>query len=368
MITMVNFETYAQQIIFGAGSLTEIGPAVVRHNLTRLLLITSPSLRPAGHLAILETVLQPHLVATYESAQAHVLEHQLQEIMGLAGHQQINGVIGLGGGSCLGLAKAVGHRSQLPIIAIPTTYAGSEMTAVYGITEQATDGRSRKVTVRDKGAIPRLVIYDPQLTLGLPAGITASTAINALAHAIEALYSVTANPLSTALALQAIPSLHNALPQCLAQPQQLAARVELMQGAHLAGAALSTVSMALHHGLCHVLGGTAGLPHGVANAIMLPHALRFNLPVATKVLAQVAEMMGVSRPEAPPIASATNAAEYISDFIGQLGLPQRLREVGLSQSDLPYLAQIAFQNQTIHQNPRPVVSAGQLESILRAAW
>lgn len=365
---MANFATYAQQIIFGAGSVGELGPIVEKLALTRLLLITSPSLRPAGHLAPLETNLQTRLVVTYEAAQAHVPDYQLADIMALVGHQQINGVIGLGGGSCIGLAKAVGHKSKLPIIAIPTTYAGSEMTPVYGITQHTPDGNSRKVTVRDAGAVPQIVVYDPQLTLGLPAGITASTAINALAHAIEALYAVNRNPLSTALARQVIPLLHKALPQCLAAPHQLAARNELMQGAHLAGAALSTVTMALHHGLCHVLGGTAGLPHGVANAIVLPHAMRFNLTAATNELAQVAELMGVSRPGQSPLANGRKAAEYTSDFITQLGLPQRLREVGLSQNDLPYLAEVAFQNQTIHQNPRPIVTAGQLESLLRAAW
>src|SRR5207302_9769191 len=186
-------------------------------------------------------------------------------------------LIGMGGGSPLGMAKAVSfsltekHSSAsigssspnaqplVPVVAIPTTYAGSEITPVYGITRQVDDV-ARKVTVSDARITPKLVIYDPLLTLDLPPSLTASTGINALAHCIEALYSITRNPLSTAAATSGVRAIASALPRCYAAGNDLEARSEMLAGAFLAGTALSNVTMALHHGLCHVLGGTAGVP------------------------------------------------------------------------------------------------------------
>ena len=376
---------YAQEIIFGAGTLARLGEAVDRFRWQRLILCTSPSLRPNGHVAPIEAALRQRLVAIYEQTQSHVLDFQLAEALEIAAQAKVDAVIGLGGGSPIGLAKAVSlaleerrtgqparaafptDQPLVPVIAIPTTYAGSEMTPVYGVTRQ-TEGTTRKITVKDAKIAPKLVIYDPLLTLNLPPGVTAGTGINALAHCIEALYSVTRHPLSTAAALSGIRYITRSLPRCYAYGDDLEARTEMLLGAHLGGTALASVSMGLHHGLCHVLGGTAGVPHGVANGIILPHAMRFNLDATASQLAQAAAAMGLELKDQSDEAAGEAAAQHVYNLISQLGLPQRLREAGVNEADLPHLAQLALKSSAVKSNPKPLTDAAQVEAIFRAAW
>jgi maleylacetate reductase len=378
------YTTYAQEIIFGVGAIKQLGEATTRFGWQRLMLCTSPSLRSGGYVAEIEATLGQRLVATYEQVQSHVLDFQLAEALELATQQDVDAVIGLGGGSPIGMAKAISlaleeqrtgqpARAATPVdqplvanIAIPTTYAGSEMTPVYGVTHQLED-TTRKITVRDAKVTPKLTVYDPALTLKLPPGVTAATGINALAHCIEALYSITRNPLSSAAALSGVRSITGALPRCYTHGDDLEARTELLLGAHLAGASLATVTMALHHGLCHVLGGTAGVPHGVANSIILPHAMRFNLDATAPQLAQVAQAMGVASSQSEAEA-AEIAARSVYNLISQLNLPQRLRDVGVAETDLPHLAELALKSSAVQSNPKPITGAAQIESVFRAAW
>ena len=376
---------YAQEIIFGAGSVSRLNEAVERFNWRRLLLCSTGSSRRNGTIAMLEKVLGDRLVATYDHVQPHVPDFQVSEVVAHASEQEIDTVIGLGGGSPIGMAKAVSFALEeqrsgrparaafptdqplVPVIAIPTTYAGSEMTPTYGITHNV-NGSSRKVTVTDVKITPKLVLYDPLLTLDLPPMMTAATGINALAHCIEALYSITRNPLSTAAAISGIHAITHALPRCYAAGDDVEARTEMLQGSFLAGTALSSVAMALHHGLCHVLGGTAGVPHGVANSIILPHAMRFNLDATAPQLAQAAEAMGITLTGRSAEAAVEEAIQNISRVIGQMNLPQHLRDVGVQEADLPHLAQVALQSSAVRNNPKPITSAAQIESVLRAAW
>jgi maleylacetate reductase len=374
---------YAQEIIFGPGSLARIGEAVERFGWQRLMLCTSASQRRNGAIATVEGALGERLLATYDAVQSHVQASQVTAVLELAEQHNADAIIGLGGGSPLGLAKAVSfaleekhgelhHTSPIaqplvPVIAIPTTYAGSEMTPVYGVT-RLLDGQPRKITISDAKIAPKLVIYDPQLTLDLPPALTASTGINALAHSIEALYSITRNPLSTASALRSIRLIMQTLPLCFAHGHDLAARIAMLEGAMLAGNALAHVTMALHHGLCHVLGGTAGIPHGIANSIILPHALLFNLDATAPQLALAADAMGIPLANRSAEAAAADAIQSISNLIEQMKLPQRLRDFGVRESDLPHLAQLAFQNRTVQSNPKPITNAEDIEGILRAAW
>ncbi len=377
--------SYAQEVIFGCGALGQVDQTVERMGWRRVLLCTSGSQRRSGAATMLKNLLDERLVASYEQAQAHVPAAQVDEVVELAEARQVDAVIGLGGGSALGLAKAVSFaleerrdaeragnvsslaQAQVPVIAIPTTYAGSEMTPVYGITRMV-DGQARKQTGSDPRITPQLVIYDPRLTLDLPPEITASTGINALAHCIEALYSLTRNPLSSAVALSGVRAIMSALPRCYARGDDLEARGEMLEGAYLAGTALAHVTMALHHGLCHVLGGTAGVPHGIANGIILPHAMRFNLNAAAAQLAPAAEAMGISLAGKNLRTAVEEMIARIEELIRGMGLPQRLRAVGVREDDLPRLAQLAFQNRTVRSNPEPVTDATQLEELLRAAW
>ena len=309
----------AQEVIFGPGSLGQLGQVVERFGWDRLMLCTSRSVRAAGHVKSLETILGKRLVAVFDEVHPHVQDVQVDEAVGLAGQKKVDVVIGLGGGSPIGMAKAVvfgleqertgdSARSDtatgqplVPVVAIPTTYAGSEMTAVFGITHSREDP-PRKVTVSDTRIAPKLVLYDPQLTLDLPPEMTASTGMNALAHCIESLYSITRNPLSTAAALGGVGYIREALLRCYQHGDDLEARTEMLTGAHLAGLALAGVSMGLHHGLCHVLGGSANVPHGIANSIILPHAIRFNADATAAQLLPAAEIMGIPPDGTDPTA------------------------------------------------------------------
>jgi maleylacetate reductase len=362
-----NYTSHAQEINFASGALARLHEAIERLGWQRLMLCTSRSLRAGGWVSKVESSLQGKLVALYDQVQTHVQDVQVTEALQLASSNHVDVVMGMGGGSPIGMAKAVGFQSQLPILAIPSTYAGSEMTPIYGITHTA-ESPPRKVTVNDPRIVPSLVIYDPELTLDLPPELTASTGVNALAHCIEALYSKTRNPLSTAAAVDGIRDIHNALFNCYKDGRNLSARTEMLLGAHLAGFSLASVSMGLQHGLCHVLGGTANVPHGIANSIILPHAIRFNADATATKLLPAAVAMNVPGNGTTPKGVVESLAETIFKLIGRMNLPQRLREAGVAESDLPRLAAIAFENRTVRNNPKPIANVEQLLQLLRDAW
>jgi maleylacetate reductase len=362
-----NYVSYAQEVMLAPGALARLRDAVDKRGWQRFMLCTSRSMRSGRQVSQIESRLGETLVTVFDHVQPHVQDIQVDEAIALARQQTVDAVIGLGGGSPIGMAKAVGFQLQIPVVAIPTTYAGSEMTPVYGITH--TDEKPpRKVTVSDPKIVPRLVLYDPELTLALPPTLTASTGINALAHCMEALYSKTRNPLSSVAAVDGIQHIHSALLKCYQVGKDLEARTEMLLGAHLAGLSLSSVSMGLHHGICHVLGGSANIPHGIANAIILPHAIAFNADATATHLIPAAEAMNVPENGNNPKARIEALRWQISELIRQMDLPQRLRDVGVRESDLPRLAKLAFQNRTVKNNPKPITDVTQLESMLRSAW
>jgi maleylacetate reductase len=364
-----HYLSYAQEVVFAAGAVNRLSEWVDRSGWGRLMLCTSHSMRSSGRVTLLEDILGERLVAVYDQVQPHVQDIQVEEALALALENKVDAVIGMGGGSPIGMAKAVGFQSLLPVIAIPTTYAGSEMTAVYGITH-SRESPPRKITVSDSKIAPRLVIYDPDLTLDLPAALTASTGLNALAHCIEALYSITRHPASTAAAIRGLHNINRGLLASFRDGDNLEARTEMLTGAHLAGLSLASVSMGLHHGLCHVLGGTSNMPHGIANAIILPHAIRFNADVTATQLLPAAEAMGISIHGISLVMAVEALAEKIFELVREMKLPQRLRDAGvpLQESDLPNLARLAFQNGTLQKNPKRITEPAQIEALLRTAW
>jgi alcohol dehydrogenase class IV len=378
-MTAFSYTASAQVIHFGAGTLERLPTAVAAFGWGRVGVITTGSARRGGRAAQVEALLAERHAFTFDAAQPHVPAAQVSEVAALAAANEADALLALGGGSAIGLAKAVSlsleapggvplpnAQPRVPVAAIPTTYAGSEMTAVVGVTEPDNAGGARKVTRSDPRLAPKLVVYDPLLTLDLPPEITAATGINALAHCVEAVYSTTRNPLSTAAALAGAGYIARALPVCVAEGNNLSARAEMLLGAHLAGASLATVSMGLHHGLCHVLGGTVGVPHGVANAIILPHAMRFNLDTVTPELAQIGRAINAAPPAAD--ASAAEAAiESVARLVSRLGLPQRLRDAGVPRADLLRLAALAAQSGAVRANPKPVTVAD-AERLFAEAW
>ncbi len=381
------YTTYAQEIIFGAGSLAKLGDATAVYGWNRLMLCTSPSLRKNGVAAKIEGILGERLAAVFDSVSPHVQMEQVKEALKLADERGVDAVIGLGGGSPIGMAKAVSMNLEakragievvqaryptdqpaVPSVMIPTTYAGSEMTPMYGITQPMADGSTRKVTTRDDKITPKLVIYDPELTLDLPPSLTASSGINALAHCVEAVYSIRRNPLATASALLGASYIHKSLLRCYQQGSDLAARTQMLVGAHLGGQCIATVALGIHHGTCHVLGGTANVPHGVANSIILPHAIRFNMDTVAPLIAQVGEAMGIARDGQSDEAVGAELAQAIYTLVGQMGLPQRLRDAGVPEDLLPKLAENMLKTKALMENPKPVTSHEQAMSLLRAAW
>ncbi len=350
------------------------------------MLCTSPHYVRNGIVGRIAQQLDERLVAPYTGVQPHVQAVQLDEAVALAVEHDVNCIIGLGGGSALGMAKAVIRELEarlsgksiaetagtnlgelIPLIAIPTTYAGSEMTSVYGVTRREADGLLSKKVVRDSRIAPRVIIYDPELTFDLPQELTATTAINALAHCIEAIYSRTRNPISTSAALQGVRYIHSFLFRCITNGNDLEARTGLMIGAHLGGVALSTVEMGLHHGICHVLGGSANVPHGVANCIVLPHVMRFNLDVYAAELSLVAGAMGVSSNDTVQ-EIAKKGIDRIYELISNLGVPQRLREVDVPEATLPLLAEAMRKNHTVNSNPKLFQNDKEALDFLRVIW
>ena len=382
-----DYVTHAQQVIFGVGALQRLPAALANFGLQRLMLCTTPHLTENGHVALVKSLMGEALVIVYDQVEPHVPDYQVEVCVALAEQHQVDGVIGLGGGSPIGMAKAVAlevearrmgveravskHPNDQPLIpniAIPTTYAGSEMTPVYGVTRIQSDGSTRKITVRDTKITPKLTLYDPELTLNLPGTLTASTGINSLAHCIESVYSATRNPLSTATALLGIRHINASLLKCFNEPDNLDARISMLIGSHMGGTCLSTVVMGLHHGTCHVLGGTAGVPHGVANSIVLPHAIRYNSDQLAGYIAMAGEAMGIARDGRGDEAVALATADAVYELVRQLGLPQHLRDVGVSESMLPLLAENMLKSSAVRDNPKPVSTIDDAMSILRASW
>lgn len=387
MAESFRYTSYPQEIIFGAGALEILGDIVAQRNGSRAMLVTTGSQRRNGTIARIETLLGENLVAVLDTIQQHVPQSNVDQALQLALEKNIDFLIALGGGSAIGVAKATSHtllsqvaqsqaqiarqqseiknqKSVLPILAIPTTYAGSEMTAIFGVTRER-DGVAKKETTNDPRVVPGIVLYDPQLTLDVPSELTASTGINAFAHCVEAVYSITRNPLATAAALEGARLIFHALPRCFENGTDIDARSEMLQGSYLAGVSLANVAMGLHHGVCHVLGGTANVPHGIANAIILPHAMRFNADVCATELSYIARVVGITT--GSDQERALKAAEAVQALVAQLNLPTRLRDAGVRQEDLPKLAELAFQNKTVQNNPKKILDLETMLEFLRRA-
>jgi maleylacetate reductase len=244
--------------------------------------------------------------------------------------------VAIGGGSTTGLGKAIALDSGLPILAIPTTYAGSEMTPIYGITEGGL-----KKTGRDLKVLPRTVIYDPELTLSLPVGMSVTSGINAIAHAAEGLYAVDGNPVMNLMAKEGIAAVARALTAIKKVANDAAARSDALYGAWLCGTVLGNVGMALHHKLCHTLGGSFNLPHAETHTIVLPHALAYNAAAAPQAMHAIAAALG-----------GANAAQAVFDLARDNGAPVALKDIGMKEADLDKACAIAMQNQ--YPNPRPL--------------
>src|SRR3989442_708768 len=278
--------------------------------------------------------------AIFDKAVMHVPIETARAAREVARQLQADCYVAIGGGSTIGLGKAIALETGMPIVAVPTTFAGSEMTPIYGLTEAGI-----KKTGRDRKVLPRTVLYDPTLTLTLPAKIAGPSGMNAIAHCVEGLYAEDANPVMTLLAAEGIRALSRSLPIVVKEPANLDARSDALYGAWLAGTVLGNVGMAIHHKLCHTLGGAFNLPHAETHTVVLPHAMEFNREAAPEAIEIAAGALGVG-----------DAAQGLYDLAARLGAPLALKDIGMPAEGLDRAAKLATENP--YYNPRPVEYPG----------
>ncbi|MDR6423791.1 maleylacetate reductase [Paraburkholderia phenoliruptrix] len=331
------YQGSASRIAFGAGQLAQLPQELDLLGVRRALVLTTPGQRVLGERVA--ALLGERSVGVYAEAVMHVPVDVAQAARNEAQRLCADGYVAVGGGSTIGLGKAIALESAQPIIAVPTTYAGSEVTPIYGLTE----GRLKR-TGRDARVLPKTVLYDPELTLTLPTTESAASGINAMAHAVEALYSQDANPVISLMAEESIRALAQALPQVVRNPDDIDARSRALYGAWLAGICLGTVGMALHHKLCHTLGGTFNLPHAQTHAVMLPHTAHYNQHAAPEALTRVARALGGTE--------AGQVGELLFELNCKLGIPADLHDIGMPETGIDEAATLACANP--YANPAPI--------------
>ncbi len=339
--------TAAVRVRFGPGVRQQVAEEIDRLGAKRALILATPQQADTA-LAFAEDVGE-RAAGVFPQAAMHTPVAVTEAAMAHVAEIQADCLVAVGGGSTTGLGKAIAYRTDLPQIVVPTTYAGSEATPILGQTEGG-----RKTTLSDPKVQPEVILYDAELVASLPVAMTVTSALNAIAHAAEALYARDRNPVSTALAVEGMRAFARALPRVLERPDDLAARGETLYGAWLCGTVLGQVGMALHHKLCHTLGGSFDLPHAETHAVILPHAIAHNARAVPELLAPVAEIFG-----------DPDAGRALHRFAADSGAPLALRDLGLAEANLDRAAQIATQNP--YWNPAPVTEAG-IRALLGAAW
>ena len=335
------------RVVFGHGVMAQTAQEIERLGCKRALVLTTP--QQAGDGQNLREMIGARPVALFAGATMHTPLHVTEQAMAIVEETGADCTVALGGGSTTGLGKAIAFRTDLPQIVIPTTYAGSEMTPILGETRDGI-----KTTVRDSKILPEVVLYDVDLTMSLPPGLTATSGMNAIAHAVEAVYAKDRNPIISLLSVEGIRALARALPVIMQSPQDREARSDALYGAWLCGMALGAITMALHHKLCHVLGGSFDLPHAETHTVVLPHATAFNEEAVPELLAPVAQALG-----------ARTAGQGLYDLAASLGAPLTLEQIGMKREGLEQAAQIAVESP--YWNPRPFTK-DQISQVLANAF
>ena len=349
MSSMLDFvyTSHPGRVVFGAGSLNHLEREIGLLGAKRALVLSTPE--QAQQAEDIAKRLGERCAGVFAKAVMHVPIETARQAREEAKRVGADCAVAIGGGSTTGLGKAIALESSLPILAIPTTYAGSEMTTIYGITEGG-----QKKTGRDPRILPRTVIYDPELTLSLPVGLSGTSGMNAIAHSVEALYAGDGNPIISMIAEEGIRALAAGLPDVVANPKDIQARSNALYGAWLCGTALNGAAMALHHKLCHTLGGTFNLPHAETHTIILPHATAYNAKAAPEAMARVARALG-----------AKDAAQGLYDLELRLKTPLALKDIGMPESGLDQAADLAVANP--YPNPAPLDRAA-IRRLLDNAW
>ncbi|MBV8295338.1 MAG: iron-containing alcohol dehydrogenase [Acidimicrobiia bacterium] len=359
----------AQKIRFGSGALDEV-PAIVRDaGGRRILLVTTEGRLGSADGERLTKRLGRELVSTFAGVQSHVPAPAVQAAVQQARRDAADAIVSFGGGSCADLGKAVCYftereagtpgatwldRPALPHVAVPTTYSGAELTPFFGMTDPAT---RRKSGGGGPTIAPVAAVYDPDLTVSTPVRVSAETGMNALAHCVEAAYSPGRTPEAEAVALAGARLIAEWLPAVVDDPVDLLARTRMFEGAALAGRALQNAGMGVHHGLAQLVGGRTGIPHGLANAVILAHAIRFNAAAVPEEMRRIGEALG----------DADDPAAAVDRLVQRIGLPSRLSDCGVADEDIDAVVRLSQSSPGVQMNPRPV-SEDDAREILEAAY
>lgn len=347
MTASFTFENLPCRVVFGSGTLSVAKAEIERFGGKRALVLTTPQQETEG--AKLGADLGSLYVGIFSGAAMHTPVEVTERALAAMTVCEADCVVSLGGGSTTGLGKALALRTGVNQLCIPTTYAGSEMTPILGETE---DGL--KTTVRNNSVLPETVIYDVDLTLSLPVDLAATSGINAIAHAVEALYARERNPVVSLIAQEGIRSLAHALPAINERPDDREARSKALYGAWLCGVCLGTVGMALHHKLCHALGGAFDLPHAQTHTIVLPHVLAYNAPAVPDAITQISRAI-----------NAPDAARGLYDLARRLDVQSSLRDIGMPEAGIEDAADLAVTNS--YWNPRRL-ERNAIRDLIARAW
>lgn len=322
------------KVIFGSGTLSKVAEEMKALGCSRALLLSTP--QQVGQVEALRAQLGDLAAGLFAEAAMHTPVDVTERALAAAKACGADCTVALGGGSTTGLGKAIAVRTDLPQIVIPTTYAGSEATPILGETKEGL-----KTTRRDMKILPEVIIYDVDLTLTLPVGMTVTSGMNGIAHAAEGLYAKDANPIITMIAEDGVRAIARSLPSIIANPQDKEARSDALYGAWACGVVLGAVGMSLHHKLCHTLGGTFDLPHAETHTVVLPHAMAYNAPAAPEAMKRLARAIGA--PDAP---------QGLFDLAKSLGAPTSLKQLGMPEEGLEKVIDLALANP--YWNPRPL--------------
>ncbi|KAF3035795.1 hypothetical protein E8E12_003649 [Didymella heteroderae] len=343
------FNSHPARVIFGSGTIAKLPQELERLDKSKPIILSTPN--QVSQAENVGRILGGRFASIFREAEMHTPFGVTERARAVAAMTGADSIVSIGGGSTIGLGKAISIRTGLPHIAIPTSYAGSEVTPILGETKNGI-----KETTSDPKIRPAVVIYDVDLTLTLPVSLTATSGINAIAHAVEALYAWNGNPIINLYAQEGIRAIASALPKLMADPQNKDARASTLYGAWLCGTCLGAAGMSLHHKLCHTLGGSFDLPHAETHTIMLPHALAYNapkVPTAMRILADVI-------PE-----SDGDAVHGLNVLLIKLGVKRGLRDLGMQEQDVDRAADLAVSKP--YWNPR-AIDRDAMRLLLRRAW
>jgi maleylacetate reductase len=340
-------DTLPQRVAFGSGEAAANLRAEIGHlGATRVMLIAA---KAEADLA--DTIAADLPVALrHDDVVMHVPVEVAERARAAAAAHDVDVLVSVGGGSTTGLAKAIALTTGLPIIAVPTTYAGSEATPVWGLTEGA-----KKTTGIDRKVLPKVIVYDATLTMSLPVDMSVASGLNALAHCVDSLWAPGADPINAAFAAEGIRSLAAGLPRVVADPMDLGGREHALYAAYLSATAFASAGSGLHHKICHVLGGKYNLPHAQTHATVLPYVLAFNGPAAPDAERRIAAAFG-----------GPSGLDGLVALKQELDAPHALADYGFTEESIPEAAD-AILPSVPPSNPRPV-SAADLRALLRAAW